>query len=72
MKQYRIVITALEPNEQYKEQLLEWEARRSFQNYGPNSDMPRAHETVTQLESVISERQFEAVRQALIKEFSIE
>ena len=66
---YRIVITALEENPEYKEQLKAWNARNRYNtvNY---DDMPHSELIVKKLETTISEQDFKAVRRALVAEFA--
>ena len=60
---YRIVITALEPNPNYKEQLAEYERTSRFAGAPPYAMIEIE---VKKLETVVTEAEFVAIRNAAL------
>jgi len=66
---YQITITRKEPNENFAEQLQEWQDRERF-HYGKGpGEYPNTHITTNALICELTEEQFKAVKAEVLKAF---
>ena len=63
---YKIVITALDPNPQFEAELADHK-RREGSRYEPATPYPQRELEVKKLETVITEDEFKACRDAILK-----